>query len=112
MDPTDPGTSGILRFLTAFLIFPFLILPPIIIMQKYLHRLPAMYAVFLTAFISLFFVNAWSLLEGATKFNLKGVDLIWESTSTVIICLIAASVASGLIIGLDRLLSNSEKKES
>jgi hypothetical protein len=80
-------------------------------MQKYLNRIPVLYAVFFTAFISLGFVITLGAMQGDLKPEALG-SIAWQSTIAVIKDLIAASVASGLIIGMDSFLFNSEKKNS
>jgi hypothetical protein len=111
MGPPVPGDSVLIGFLTGMFIHPLLILPPIIIMQKYLNRIPVLYAVFFTAFMSLGFVITLGAMQGDLKQEALG-SIAWQSTIAVIKDLIAASVASGLILGLDSFLFNYAKKNS
>lgn len=103
------GESGLVQFLTGMFIHPLLILPPIIIMQKYLNRIPVMYAVSLTAFISMVFIITLGAMQGDVRLE-ESRNIVWESIVPVIKDLITASIVSGLILGLDRILSNPEKK--
>lgn len=111
MLPPDPGDNATLMFLTGVLGNPFLMLLPIILMQKYLHQIPVVYAVFFTAFLSSCFIIGWGALQGDMRFD-GSESIIWQSAGTVITDLIAASGASCLMIGLDRFLLSSEKKNS
>ncbi|MDO9326203.1 MAG: hypothetical protein Q7T80_14730 [Methanoregula sp.] len=109
MEIPAPGEPGLIWFLTGMFIHPLLILPPIIIMQKYLNRIPVMYAVFFTAFISMGFVLTLGAMQGDVRLE-ESRNVALELAVPAIKDLIAASVASGLILGLDRILSNPEKK--
>ncbi len=107
VDPSNPEKSGFFLFLTGILTHPLLILPPIILMQKYLLHIPVLYAVFFAAFISLCSLLAWGALQGDLRV-VEPVNVLWQLTWTVITDLIIASGVSGLILGLDRVLIDSE----
>lgn len=109
MDPSNPGNPGFLMFLIGMFIHPLLVLPPIMIMQGYLRRIPARYGVFFTAFISLAFLVAWGAAQGDIRI-VENRDLVWQSLRTVIADLVIATGASGLIIGLDRFVLRSGKE--
>lgn len=112
MEPPTGNSEGI-RFLIGIFINPLLILPPVIILQKYLHRIPIIYAVFFTALISLCVVLSLGALQGDLHIVEYGnTRIIWDSTITVIRDLIIASIVFGLIIGLDRILINSNETNS
>lgn len=111
MLPPDPGDPATLMFLTGVLGNPLLMLPPIIVMQKYLHQIPILYAVFFTAFLSSCFIIGWGALKGDMRFD-ESAGILWQSAMTVITDLIAASGASCMMIGLDRFLLSPEKKNS
>jgi hypothetical protein len=109
MEIPVPEESGLIWFLTGAVIHPLLILPPITIMEKYLHRIPVLYAVFFTVFISLGFLITLGALQGDIRQDeLK--NIMWQSAITIITDLIVASGASGLILGLDKLLPSPLKK--
>jgi len=111
MDPSNPGNSGLVLFLTGMTIHPLLVLSPIMILHNYLHRIPVYYAVFFTAFISLGFLFAWGAAQGDQVYVETG-NFVGQMAGSVITDLIVASVASGLILGLDRFLLSSEQKNS
>jgi len=108
MLPPDEGDPASLMFLTGVLGNPLLILSPIIFMQKYLHRIPVLYAVFFTAFISLGFIITLGALQGDIRQDELG-SIAWQSIRTIIKDLVVASGASGLILGLDTLLTSSKE---
>jgi len=102
MDPSNPGDSAFLMLITGMFIHPFLILPPVIIMQKYLQHLPILYAVIFALFISLCFIIAWGVIQGVGGYD-ESSGVLWQSACSVFADLIAASAASGLVIGMDKL---------
>jgi membrane protein DedA with SNARE-associated domain len=77
-------------------------------MQKYLHRIPVLVAVFFTAFISLGLLITLGALQGDIRLE-EPVNIAWQSLKTIIIDLIVASAVSGLILWLDKLLTSSEE---
>jgi len=77
-------------------------------MQKYLHRIPVLSAVFFTAFISLGFLITLGAMQGDVR-QAEPVNIVWQSMKTIVIDLIAALVAFGLILGLDTLSTGSEE---
>jgi hypothetical protein len=110
MEPPGPGNSEALRFLTGIFIHPLLFLPPVMVLQKYLHRIPLVYAVFFAALISSCVLISLGALQGERYYvDLNGVQVFWEATVTVIKDVITASAAFGLIIGLDTVLAGSKK---
>jgi hypothetical protein len=106
-DPSNPGESASLLFATGVLIHPFLVLPPILFIQKYLHHFLTFCAVFSTIFLSLCFVITWGILLGDMTY---GGDTVWQSIILAIGNLLAASIVSGLVLILDRFLLPTEKK--
>jgi hypothetical protein len=108
MLPPYGGDSASLMFLTGVLGNPLLILPPITLMQKYLHRIPVLVAVFFTAFMSLGLLITLGALQGDIRLE-EPVNIAWQSLKTIIIDLIVASAVSGLILWLDKLLTSSEE---
>ena len=111
VDPSNPEESGLFLFLVGILTHPLLILPPIILMKKYLLHIPVLYAVFFAAFISLCSLIAWGALQGDLRM-VEPVNVLWQITGTVITDLIIASGASGLILGLDRVLIHSGRRKT
>ncbi len=107
LDPSNPGESASLLFMTGILIHPMLVLPPILFIQKYLHRFLTRYAVFFTIFLSLCCVITWGVLQGDTTY---GGDPVWLSIIRATGDLLAASIVSGLVLILDRFAFNSEKE--
>lgn len=111
MDPSNPGNYGLWLFLTGVSVHPLLVLSPIMIMYHYLHRIPVSYAVFFTAFISLGFIVTRGVIQGDVIYA-ETENFVLRMAGSVIADLIVASVASLLILGLDRFLLRSEKKNS
>jgi hypothetical protein len=112
MEPPTGNSEGI-RFLIGLFINPLLVLPPIIFMQKYLHRIPVIYAVFFAALISVCIILTLGALQGDMYIAEYGnARIIRDSTITVIKDLVIASIVSGLIIGLDRILADPEETNS
>jgi hypothetical protein len=112
MEPPTGNSEGI-RFLIGLFINPLLVLPPIIFMQKYLHRIPVIYAVFFTALISVCIILTLGALQGDVYIAEYGnIRIIRDTTITVIKDLVIASVVCGLITGLDRILINSDEINS
>jgi hypothetical protein len=111
MEPPLPGNSGTLMFLVGIFIHPLLFLPPVIILQKYLHRIPVVYAVFFAAFIASAVLISPGALQGDQYYvELNGVQFFWEAMKTVIKDLIIASGAFGLIIMLDIIVTGPEEE--
>ena len=110
MLPPDEGDSASLMFLTGVLGNPLLILAPITFMQKYLHRIPILVAVFFTSFISLGFLITQGALQGDIRLE-EPVNIAWQSMKTIIMDLIVASAVSGFILWLDQLSTNSKKNQ-
>lgn len=99
--------------MVGIFIHPILILPPAIILQKYLHRIPVLYAVFFGAFISISVLVALGTMQGNQIYmQLKGVQFIREEWIAGIKELITASGAFGLIIMLDIILTGTERSNS
>ncbi len=111
VDPSNPEKSGLFLLLTGMLSHPLLILPPIILMKKYLLYIPVLYAVFFAAFISLCSLLAWGALQGDLRM-VEPVNVLWQVTGTVITDLTIASGGSGLILGLDRGLIYSGRRKT
>ena len=85
-------------FLTGVLGNPLLILPPITFMQKYLHRIPVLGAVFFTAFITLGFLLTLGAMQGDIR-QVGPVNIPWLSMKTILTDLFVASVAAVLSCG-------------
>jgi hypothetical protein len=112
-EPPVPGTSGDFLFMVGIFIHPLLIIPPATILQKYLHRIPVLYAVFFGAFISICVLVGPGATQGDQIFvQLNGVQFIREEVITVIAELIIASGIFGLIIMLDIILTGTEEENS
>jgi hypothetical protein len=109
MLPPDEGSPASLMFLTGVLGNPLLFLPPITLMQKYLHRIPVLVAVFFTAFISMGLLITLGALQGDIR-QVEPVNIAWQSMKTIIMDLIVASAVSGFILWGDNLLTISKKK--
>jgi hypothetical protein len=107
VDPSNPEKFGVLLFVTGMLIHPLLILPPVIVMQKYLRRIPVLCGVFFAAFVSLCFILIWSAAQGDMRYD-PSVNFVWQSIVAVVTDLVAASIGSGLILGLDRFKSGRQ----
>lgn len=107
LDPSNPGESASLLFLTGVLIHPLLVLPPILFIQKYLHHFLTLYAVFFTIFLSLCFVITWGVLQGSTTYV---IDPVLQSIILATGDLLAASIISGLVLILDRFSLSDETK--
>ena len=107
MNPSNPGESSFLLFLTGSLIHPLLILPPILMGQKYLAHLPILPAGFLAIFFALCLVITWGILQGSAPVN-RGFP--WNVILPVISDLLAATIASGLVIAMDRVLTTPGDK--
>jgi hypothetical protein len=108
MLPPDEKDPASLMFLTGVLGNPLLFLPPITLVQKYLHRIPVLFAVFFTAFISMGFLLTLGALQGDIRLE-ESMNVAWQSIKTIITGLIVASVASGFILWVDNLLTNSRE---
>ncbi|MEN6611368.1 MAG: hypothetical protein ABFC24_11040 [Methanoregulaceae archaeon] len=104
MGPPAPGDPVLIRFLIGIFIYPFLILPPVMLLQKHLRRIPALYAAFFTAFTSLCFVLTLGAMQGDIKQEDIG-SVAWQSAATIIKSLVISSVVSGLVLELDRWLA-------
>ena len=111
MEPPVPGNSEALRFLIGMFSHPLLFVSPAILLHKYLHRIPAAYAVFFAAFIASCVLILLGALQGDRLYvELTNMQFIGEAAVTVIKDLIIASGAFGLIIGLDTLLTDRGEK--
>jgi hypothetical protein len=111
MEPPVPGNSEALRFLIGIFIHPLLFLPPALILQKYLHRIPVMYAVFFTAFISMCILITLGAMQGDQLFvQLNGGEFLWKAMISVARDIITASGAFVLIIMLDIFLTGTEEE--
>jgi hypothetical protein len=108
MLPPGEGDPASLMFLLGVLGNPLLFLPPITLVQKYLHRIPVLVAVFFTAFISLGFLLTLGALQGDLRLE-EPVNIAWQSMDTIIKDLVVASLVSGLILWADNLLTNSRE---
>ena len=108
MDPSNPKDAAFLILVTGMLIHPLLILPPVILMQKYLNHLPRLSAVVFALFISLCFIVAWGVFQSSGYDESQGI--IWQSVCSVLIDLIAASAVAGMVIGLDNYYPHAETK--
>jgi len=109
MEPPVPGSSEALRFLIGISSHPLLFVSPMILLHKYLHRIPAAYAVFFAAFIA----SCVLILPGALQGDLRYVELgalqfFLKAMITAITDLIIASAAFGLIIMLDIVLTGAD----
>ena len=109
MDPSNPGKFGLLMFIIGAFIHPLLVLPPIIVAQNSLHRIPVPYAVFLSIFLSLVCIMGWGMIQGDMKYTNQG-EFLWQTMSAIIMDLLIASVVSLLIISADKHYSGSESK--
>lgn len=109
MGPPAPGDPVLVRSLIGFFIYPLLILPPLMILQKYLHRIPVLYAAFFTAFISLCLVLTLGAMQGDLKQGELG-SVAWQSATTISKALITSAVVSVLVLGLDRWLTGSRER--
>ena len=99
-------------FLVGIFIHPLLFLPPVIVLQKYLHRIPVGYAVCFAAFISSCIIISLGSLQGDQfSVELNGMQYFWEGLKTVIKDLITASGTSGLIIMLDSMITGTGKED-
>ena len=108
MLPPDEGDPASLMFLTGVLGNPLLFLPPFILVQKYLHRIPVLVAVFFTAFISMGLLITLGALQGDIR-PVEPVNIAWQSMKTIIMDLIVASAVSVFILWLDTLSTSSEE---
>jgi len=109
MEPPVPGNSEALRFLIGMFSHPLLFVSPAILLHKYLHRIPAAYAVFFAAFIASCVLILPGALQGDLRYvELDGIQFFLKAMITVIIDLIIASGAFGLIIMLDIMLTGTE----
>jgi len=108
MEPPVPGNSEALRFLTGIFIHPLLFLPPALVLQKYLHRIPVLYAVIFAAFISMCVLLTLGAMQGdQLSVELNRVQFTWKAMGSVINDLIIASGAFGLIILLDIMVTGT-----
>ncbi len=108
MEPPVPGNSEALRFLIGIFIHPLLFLPPAIVLQKNLQRIPVMYAVFFSAFISMCVLLTLGAMQGDQLYaELNSVQFTWKAMVLVIKDLIIASAAFGLIILLDIMVTGT-----
>ncbi|MEN6610074.1 MAG: hypothetical protein ABFC24_04465 [Methanoregulaceae archaeon] len=104
MEPPGPQTPALARFLLGMFIYPLLLLPPVLVLKEYLHRIPATVAALAVAFVSISLV----LLLGAVQGDLRQDELgsvAWRSLVTVAKALVLSAAVSGLVLGLDRLLA-------
>jgi hypothetical protein len=109
MEPPVPGNSEALRFLTGMFSHPLLFVSPAILLHKYLHRIPAAYGVFFGAFVASCVLILLGALQGDLRYvELDGLQFFLKAIITVIIDLIIASGAFGLIIMLDIILTGTE----
>ena len=108
MLPPDEGDPASLMFLTGVLGNPLLFIPPFILVQKYLNRIPVLVAVFFTAFISMGLLITLGALQGDIR-QVEPVNIAWQPMKTIIMDLIVASAVSVFILWLDTLLTSSEK---
>jgi hypothetical protein len=108
MLPPDKGDPAFLMFLAGVLGNPLLILPPITLAQKNLHRIPVLVAVFFTAFLSLGFLLTIGALQGDIR-QVDPLNIVWQSIDTIIKDLIVASIVSGFILWLDKVLTDSKE---
>ena len=109
MEPPVPGNSEALRFLIGISSHPLLFVSPLILLHKYLHRIPAAYAVFFAAFIASCVLILPGALQGDLRYvELDGIQFFLKAMITVIIDLIIASAAFGLIIILDMMLTGTD----
>ena len=111
MEPPVPGNSEALRFLIGIFIHPLLFLPPAIVLQKNLHRIPVIYAVFLTAFISMCVLVTLGAMQGDQLYvQFNSVEFLGKAMISVIKDLIIASGVFGLTIMLDIMLTGTKKE--
>jgi len=109
MEPPVPGNSEVMRFLIGISSHPLLFVSPLILLHKYLHRIPAAYAVFFAAFIASCVLISLGALQGDLRYvEPDGIQFFLKAMITVIIDLIIASAAFGLIIMLDMMLTGTE----
>ena len=109
MEPPVPGNSEALRFLIGMFSHPLIFVSPAILLHKYLHRIPAAYAVFFAAFIASCVLILLGALQGDLRYvEPDGIQFFLKAMITVIIDLIIASGAFGLIIMLDIMLTGTE----
>jgi hypothetical protein len=110
MEPPTQNTPQTLMTFIGILLHPLLILSPVAFLQKYLHRIPVTYAVFFTALISLFVFVTMGTLQGDLRYiDINGFQFIREVIVTVSKNLFIASIAFGIIIGLDSFLFSTEE---
>jgi len=111
MEPPVPGNSEALRFLIGIFIHPLLFLPPAVVLQKNLLRIPGMYAVFFASFISMGVLLTLGAMQGdQLSVALTSVQFAEKATVSVVKDLVIASGAFGLIILLDIVLTGTEEK--
>ena len=111
MEPPVPGNSEALRFLIGIFIHPLLFLPPAVVLQKNLHRIPVMYAVFFASFISMGVLLTLGAMQGnQLSVALNSVQFTEKAMVSVIRDLIIASGAFGLIILLDIMVTGTEEE--
>jgi hypothetical protein len=96
MEPPALGNSEALRFLIGICSHPLLFVSPAILLHKYLHRIPAAYAVFFAAFIASCVLILPGALQGDLRYvELDGIQFLLKAMVTVITDLIIASGALG-----------------
>jgi hypothetical protein len=111
MEPPLPGNSEALRFLVGIFTHPLLFLPPFIVLQKYLHRIPVIYAVFFAALISSCVLILSGALQGDQHYvELDVIQFFVRATLTLVEDVIIASGAFGLMIMLDIVVTGPEEK--
>jgi hypothetical protein len=109
MEPPVSGNSEALRFLIGFSSHPLLFVSPMILLHKYLHRIPAAYAVFFAAFIASCVLILTGALQGDLRYGeIDALQFFLKAMITAIIDLIIASAAFGLIIMLDMVLTGTD----
>jgi hypothetical protein len=109
MEPPVPGNSEALRFLIGMFSHPLIFVSPAILLHNHLHRIMAVYAVFFAAFIASCVLILLGALQGDLRYvEPGGIQFFMKAMITVIIDLIIASGAFGLIIMLDIMLTGTE----
>ena len=109
MEPPVPGNSEALRFLIGMFSHPLIFVCPALLLHKNLHRIPAAYAVLFAAFIASCVLILLGAMQGDLRYvELDGVQFFLKAMITVIIDLIIASGAFGLIIMLDIMLTGTD----
>lgn len=106
VDPSNPEKFGVFMFVAGMLTHPLLVLPPMMLLQQYLRRIPVPWAVFLAAGIAICLILVPGALQGDQRYEPAGSSL-WQQIRSVTFDLGMGSVASAAILGLDRLLSEN-----